>query len=376
MDLALQASRRSAAAGLRPVANLLAFIIRFLEVTMPCRSRRLRVLAPLVALGLLVTNAMAEAVRVRLDWTPWGDSAPFHLAQQSGLFKTHGLEVSIDDGNGSVSTVQIVGNGDYDVGHASLAPMIIARAKGLRVKAIAGFVQQNDIGLLVPRDGPIRGVADLRGRTIVFTAGSLEAPFIDAFLASGRLKRDDVSLLNVDAAAKTGMYMTGRADAALSSVPFFLAVVENRRPSTAVRFVDAGLQFPSFGLFATDAAIATRRDALRRFTSVVAGCWAFILAGHEDEAVTAITAARPQSKLDPKVLRQQIDTLRDYASTDAVRGLAFGTMALADWQQAVTTLAGGGLIDKAVDPHDLFTNDLIDPVIVREAGTELRSSGR
>lgn len=330
-------------------------------------------LLPIFALQLFATQAIAaDPIRVRLDWTPWGDQAPFHLAQESGLFKKYGLDVSIDDGNGSVATVQIVGNGEYDVGHASLAPMAIARSKGLPVKAIAGFVQQNDIGLLVPKDGGIKSVADLKGKKIVFTAGSLEAPFIDRFLASGNLKRDDVELLNVDAAGKAGMYMTGRTDAAFSSVPFFLAVVESKRPSSAVRFSDNGLQFPSFGLFATEQTINSKHDALKRFVSVVAGCWAYIFNGHEDEGVKAIMAARPQAKLDPKVLRQQIDTLKDYALTDAVRSLPFGTMALSDWQQAVTILSQGGLLGAPVDPKDLFTNDLIDPKIVADVGAALK----
>jgi NitT/TauT family transport system substrate-binding protein len=330
-------------------------------------------LLPVFALQLFAAQAIAaDAIRVRLDWTPWGDQAPFHLAQENGLFKKYGLDVSLDDGNGSVATVQIVGNGEYDVGHASLAPMAIARSKGLPVKAIAGFIQQNDIGLLVPKDAGIKSAADLKGKKIAFTAGSLEAPFIDRFLASGKLTRDDVELLNVDAAGKAGMYMAERTDAAFSSVPFFLPVANTKRPSAAVRFVDAGLQFPSFGLFATEQTINTKREPLKRFVSVVAGCWAYIFNGHEDEGVKAIMAARPQAKLDPKVLRQQIDTLKEYALTDAVRSLPFGTMALSDWQQAVTILSQGGLLGAPVDPKDLFTNDLIDPKIVADVGATLK----
>jgi NitT/TauT family transport system substrate-binding protein len=330
-------------------------------------------LLPVFALQLLVTQAVAaDTIRVRLDWTPWGDQAPFHLCQQSGLFKKYDLDVSIDDGNGSVATVQIVGNGEYDVGHASLAPMAIARSKGLPVKAIAGFIQQNDIGLLVPKDAGIKSAADLKGKKIAFTAGSLEAPFIDRFLASGKLKRDDVELINVDAAGKAGLYMTERTDAAFSSVPFFLAVVNSKRPSTAVRFSDAGLQFPSFGLFATEKTIATKHEALKRFVSVAAGCWAYIFHGHEEEGVKAIIAARPQSKLDPKVLREQIDTLKDYAVTDAVRSLPTGTMAQSDWQQALTILSEGGLLGAPVEAKDVFTNDLIDPKIIAEVGATLK----
>jgi NitT/TauT family transport system substrate-binding protein len=71
-------------------------------------------------------------------------------------------------------------------------------------------------------------------------------------------------------------------------------------------------------------------------------------------------------------LRQQINTLKDYALTDAVRSLPFGTMALSDWQQAVTTLSQGGLLGEAVNAHDLFTNEMIDPKIVADVSAALK----
>jgi NitT/TauT family transport system substrate-binding protein len=308
----------------------------------------------------------ADTLKVRLDWTPWGNQAPMHFAAQKGLFKKYGLDVTLDDGNGSVSTVQIVGNGEYDIGHASLAPMIIARSKGLSVKAFAGFVQKNDIGLLVPADSGIRSPADLKGKKIAFTAGSLEAPFIDRFLAAGKLTRNDVELLNVSAAAKAGTYISGGADGAFSSVPFFLPVASSKRPSTSLNFVDYGLQFPSFGLFATEKTIQTKADALRRFASVVSGCWAYILNGHVDEGVQAIIAARPQAKLDPDVLRKQIESIKAFAKTPATEKLPFGVMAASDWQTAIQVLSEGGLLEQKLKPDDVFTNDLIDKKIVAD----------
>jgi NitT/TauT family transport system substrate-binding protein len=308
----------------------------------------------------------ADRIAVRLDWVPWGSHGAIHLAAQKGLFAKHDLDVTVEDGNGSVATVQIVGNGEYDVGHASLAPMAIARSKGLSVKAIAGFIRQNDIGLLVPKESGIKSPADLKGKKLAFTAGSLETPFIDRFLAAGKLTRNDVELLSVDAAAKAGTYMAGRADGAFSSVPFLLAVVAAQRPSSSVNFADYGLQFPSFGLFATEKSIATKRDALRRFVSVVAGAWTYIIAGHTDEAVRAIMAARPQAKLANASLDQQIESLKGFAFTEATKSLPFGTMAASDWKDAVAVLADGGLVDRAMDPAAVFTNELIDTRIVAE----------
>lgn len=331
-------------------------------------SRR-SALASVLAFGLLGQAAhAADTLRVRLDWTPWGNAAPFHLAAAKGWFAKHNLDVKVDDGNGSVATVQIVGNGEYDVGHASLATMAIARSKGLPIKAVAGFIRQNDIGLLVPKDSGIKGPADLKGKKLAFTAGSLETPFLDRFLAAGKLTRNDVELINVDAAAKAGTFMVGRADGAFSSVPFMLAVVNQQRPAASVRFADYGLEFPSFGLFATEKTLNEKGPAVKRLASVVAGAWAYILAGHEDEAVKAIIDARPQAKLNPAVLRTQIDTLKDYVYTAATQGKPIGTMDARDWEQAISVLSAGGLIEGTAPSSGYFVDGMIDPAVVAEVG--------
>ena len=227
-----------------------------------------------VALSASAWAQNPEPLRVRLDWTPWGVHGAFHLAQQKGWYKQAGLDVSLEDGNGSVTTVQIVGGGDsFDVGHAALASVMIAREKGMPVKAVAVFARQSDIGLLVPADAGITGPAQLKGKKVAYTAGSLEAPFVDAFLAAGKLKKSDLELINVDAAGKASTYAMGRADAAFSTIPFFLPVVSQNRPSSAVRFADFGLNMPSFGLFANESKLAARRDAIARFASVTARAW-------------------------------------------------------------------------------------------------------
>lgn len=326
--------------------------------------RRLLSGAAALVLCAAATAAAAQSptpLKVRLDWTPWGVQAPFHLAQQKGWYKKAGLDVTLEDGNGSVTTVQIVGSSDaFDVGHAALASMMIARDKGLPVKAVAVFARQSDIGLLVPADSGIKGPGALKGRKVAYTAGSLEAPFIDAFLAAGKLRRGDVELVNVDAASKASTYAVGRADAAFSTIPFFLPVVSQTRPSSAVRFADFGLNMPSFGLFASEEKLKTRGDAIARFASVTARAWEYIYAGHEDEAVAAIAAQRPQARLDRKVLRGQIDALKAYFGTPPA-GARLGAPVPADWVQAVKTLSSVGLIGAEADPAGFYAVDMVHP---------------
>ncbi len=319
-----------------------------------------------VAAFVLAGAAQAqEKVTVRLDWTPWGIHAPFHLAQQKGWFKEAGLDVEVQDGNGSVTTVQLVGTGNFDIGHASLAPMIIARDKGLTVKAIASFARKNDIGLLVPKGSGIRTPKDLIGKKMIFTAGSLEAPFLDTFLAAGGVKREQVEFVNVEAAAKVSSYIAARADGVFSTVPFVLPAVAAQRASEAVLFADNGLQFPSFGLLANEDKIKSREAVLRKFASIVAGTWEYIYAGHQDEAVQAIIAQRPQAKLDAKVLRAQIDALQEFFNTPASQGQPIGVMMEKDWEVALKTMADAKLI-KGGKPGDFYTNSLLDLAMMRK----------
>jgi NitT/TauT family transport system substrate-binding protein len=328
------------------------------------------ILAAVLLLSVGVPDAFAqgaEKVTVRLDWTPWGVHAPFHLAAQKGWFRAAGLDVELEDGNGSVTTVQIVGQGRFDVGHASLAPMMIARDKGLPVRAIANFARKSDVGLLVPQGSGITSPKQLAGKKLVFTAGSLEAPFLDAFLATGGLKRDQLELLNVDAAAKTSTYLTGRADGVFSTVPFVVPIVAANRPADAILFADYGLEFPSFGLFATEDKIKQRGPALGKFASVVSGTWRYIYEGHEDEAVQAIIAARPQARLDPKILRGQIDSVKPFFLTKASEGKPIGWMMEEDWAAAVKTLASAQLI-KSGAAGEFFTNELLDQRRIAEVG--------
>lgn len=317
-----------------------------------------------------------ERVAVRLDYTPWGMHAPFHLAHSKGWFAERGIEAAIDDGNGSVATVQIVGNGQYDVGHASLGPMSIARGKNVPIRSIATLFGQNDICLLVESGAKIQAISDIRGKTIAYTAGSLEAPFIDRFLAAGGLSRQDLKLQSVDASAKVGLYASGRVDGIFSSPTFTLPQFQAQRPADVIRFADHGLDFLGYGLFATNEMIARRPEVLGRFASVVAGAWNYLFAGHEDEGVEAIMAARPQARLKPEVLRGQIEALRGYRALPGGQGSPTLAVSAAHWQSSLRILATARLVPSDARADGYFTNALLDAGVVGRLSSQESSHGQ
>ena len=335
---------------------------------MPAHTLSRRTLATgLLATPLLLRQARAQSavpLRIRLDWTPWGSQAAIHLASAKGWYKNAGLDVTIDDGNGTNQTVQMVGGGDdIDVGHAALSSMMIARDKGFNLRGIACYARNSDIGVMVPVDSGITQIKDLRGKRIGHTASSLETPFINDFLKSGGLTRADIELVNLDGAAKLAAYLSGKLDGAFSSIPFFVPAVQDKRASRGLLLSQAGLHLPSYGLFARDATIAAKKDALTKLVSITDGAWAYIRNGHQDEGVQAILGERPNAKLSGKVMRGQIDSFITFFPTDATKDAPVGNMTEADWAQAVSALKSANLLSKDFNPKDFYTNELFDKAL-------------
>lgn len=326
------------------------------------------VLATAFALSLCGQSASAadaaHTLTVRLDWLATGYQAPFFLAAEKGWFKKAGLDVSIQQGNGSATTVQLVGTGQFDVGHAALSNMAFGRSKGMPVVSIAGFFRKGDLALLVPVDSPIKAPSDAKGKKLVYTAGSLEAPFLDSFFAKGGLKREDAELLNVDASAKLSTYLSGTNDGVFSSTAFTLALV-NKRPTRPVLFADFDLNLPGFGLVTTQAKLKEKGEALKAFASIVAGSWAYVLAGHEEEAVQATLKAREQDRLNPDSVRGQLKDALPFLYTSATEKQPIGVQAEADWASAISLMEKAKVIEPGSKPKDYFTNEYLDLNLVK-----------
>ncbi len=324
------------------------------------------------AAAALVTIAPARAddaqkIAVRLEWLPTGYQAPFWLAVDKGWFKAAGLDVSIADGNGSVTTVQMVAAGQYDVGHAALSNMAVARSKGMPLVSIAGFLRKGDIALMVPKDSPIQGPKDLKGKKVIYTAGSLETPFIDSFLAAGGLTRNDVELINIDATAKIGQYLAGAADGVISAGEA-VALMEKQRPSRLILFADYGLNLPSMGLVASKDALAKKGPALRQFASIVAGGWTYILRGHEQEGIDAVLHSHPNARLDSGLLMDNLKVSLQFLTTPATKDMPIGMQSAVDWADAIAIMEKAKVIDPGTKPQDYFTNDYLDSKIIASIG--------
>jgi NitT/TauT family transport system substrate-binding protein len=326
------------------------------------------------AILLLLTRAAGATdegkLSFQLEWVTLGYHSPFYLANAKGWFKDAGLEVSITPGTGSNTTVQLVASGRADVGHASLSSMAFARGKGVPVIAIANFFRTGDICLLVPNESTITKVADLKGKKLIATAASFEAPFVDAFLATGGLTRSDVTLENIDYAARNGVYARGDVDGMFGTPVGSGVQLEKLRPSRCLLFAENGLNVPGFGLFATPTMLSRRGAALRSFASIIAGSWTYVISSpaHAEEAIDALMHARSNERLDRADMAKQLQASYRFLHSARTKQTPIGVQNSDDWADAIALMEKAKVIDPGTKPTDYFTNDYLDVNLIRKIG--------
>ncbi|MFC4275627.1 ABC transporter substrate-binding protein [Achromobacter aloeverae] len=314
-----------------------------------------------LAAGLALSPAAraADKLLVRLDFSPWGMHGAMHLALQKGWFKQAGLEVEVQDGTGTINTLQLLAAGQVDVGQVALGTMAVAKENGLDLMSIAGFARTGDLAVLMDEKQGVKSPKDLAGKKIVCFTTSPWAPFIDPFLKVNGLSRSEVSVVMVAPSAMVSTYASGNSDGLMTQAPFGQPMVRKTRPASALLLADSGISFPSYGLVATPSTIKDKGEALRKFVDVQLRAWKYIYDGHIDEAVAAIIADRPNAKLDPDVLREQLQAYRPFFESPSKPGLAFGVQTDADWKAAIETLEKTGQIKPGRVPADYYTNALL-----------------
>lgn len=320
---------------------------------------------PLIGLGRSARSQTADALSVRVDFVPWGVHAPLHLAQVKGWLKEDGLNVDIQDGAGTLSTINLVASGKVDVGFVQLGPMAIARASGLPVRSFAGYMRNGDLAVLVDSEKGPKTAKELAGKKIVCFANSPWAPFIDQYIKNIGLEKGSgpgqVNVVMVSPAALVSTYASGDADGFMSLKEFGEPLVMGVRPARSFLAVDAGIAFPSYGLIATDESLAKRAAALKRLSANQTRAWTYIFEkpANLDEAIEAMMAQRADKQLKPEVLKSQLVLSKQFIETSNTAAKPMGWQSADDWKLAVKSMSEAGLITADAKVEDFYTNDFI-----------------
>ena len=175
----------------------------------------LAVLAGLLSAGTVPANA-AEKLTVILDWFVNPDHGPLIVAREAGLFAAAGLDVELIEPADPNDPPKLVAAGKADLAVTYQPQLHLQVAEGLPLVRVATLVATPLNTLVVLRDGPVKTLADLKGRKIGYSVGGFEDALLGAMLARHGLKLTDVELINVNFSLSPSL-IAGQVDAVIGA---------------------------------------------------------------------------------------------------------------------------------------------------------------
>lgn len=313
-----------------------------------------------LALSAITAAAQAaEKVVLRTDYKFNGYVAPFALALEKGFYKEAGLDVSIEQGQGSSTTIQTIASGTDTFGLADAATAVVGiTAQQIPVKLLSVYTQAETMGLIYHPDSGFTGdLSEIKGKIVVSSAGTADLRMLEPALASVNLTQSDVQLQLVDANARVplflktpGSFLTGFATGDL------LRVRAHLPEAKYVPYTKYGIVAYGTGVIASNETIENKPDMVRSFIEASRKGWEAAVKD-PDAAVAASLKLFPD--LSAEMIHDGLKiALEEQLHTDATKGHPIGWTDEDDWVKMLDVLEKYASLQPK-EPSTYYTNDFI-----------------
>jgi NitT/TauT family transport system substrate-binding protein len=186
----------------------------------------------LAAAVLAGSAATAQETKVAIGISGWTGFAPLTLAAQAGLFKKHGLDVSIKKIPQKDRHLAIA-SGDIQCAATTVETWVVWNANGVATTQIFQLDKSYGADGMVVKPG-ITSIKDLKGKTVAADAPGT-APYFGLawMLAKNGLSIKDVKVVNLSpqAAANAMIAGTDGMDAAMTYEPYLAPCAPSPKPA-------------------------------------------------------------------------------------------------------------------------------------------------
>jgi len=272
--------------------------------------------AILVAVALLPGNAYAaDKLTVLLDWFVNPDHGPLIVAKSGGYFERAGLDVTLVPPADPSAPPRLVAAGQADIAISYQPNLHLQHKEGLPLTRIGTLVETPLNSLVVLADGPIKSIADLKGKKVGFSVGGFEDALLGMMLETHGLKLADIELINVNFSLSPAL-ISGQVDAVIGAFRNFELTQLALEKSKGLAFYPEEHGVPIYDeLIFVAHKDAVGDDRLARFIGAIEAATVY-LTNHPDAAWEMFIKAHPDLD-DTLNKRAWYDTLPRFSKSPA-----------------------------------------------------------
>jgi putative hydroxymethylpyrimidine transport system substrate-binding protein len=258
------------------------------------------------------------------------------MAQKLGYFKEAGLEVSIETPSDPSTPIKEVAAGRTDLAISYEPEVMLAREQGLDVVAVGALVNRPLTSMIWLKKSGIKGIGDLRGKTIATAGIPYQDAYLKTILARANLSPSDVKAVNVGFGLLPAI-IGGKAQAMLGGFRNVEGVdLRERGEHPVVTPVDK-LGVPTYDelvLVAQRKRLEEDPQATRLFLAALSrGTRAAV----EDPKAAAAAVIEANPDLEPKLAKAEVAATLPLLSRS-------GSMDPAEWTKFIGWMRDNGLI--------------------------------
>ena len=302
-------------------------------------------------------QAAAQTVSFGTDWKAEAEHGGYYQAIATGIYRGHGLEVTLRQGGPQVNHAQLLAAGrlDFNLAPNSFGPLNFV-AENIPMVAVAAIFQKDPSVLIAHPSQGNDSLSALKGKPIMIGSDTRVTSWM--FLKSKFGYTDDQIRPYTFSVAPFIADPKAVQQGYLSSEPFTLEA-QGVRP-VVLLLADAG--YSSYGsLIQTSEKLAQEKpDLVQRFVDASIEGWYSYL--HGDPAPANELIKRDNPEMTDALLAYGIAKIKEYGivvSGDA-KTLGVGAMADARWHDFFSTMSNAGVYPKDLHFRNAYTLQFVN----------------
>jgi len=333
----------------------------------------LRRVAAALAICLAAGAATAQdtTIKLTLGWKTQGSDAPFFLAKDKGYFKQEGLNVVIDQGEGSGATVTRIMSGAYDAGFGDMNA-IIQNASTRPADAPVMVYQlwnQPPFAIVAKATSGIKTPKDFEGRTLGGAQGTPTTRMLPVLAKANNLDLAKIKVSNMAPNLQEPMLLQGQMDAALvfNITSYFNLVLNRQDPDkdfTWISFGDYGLDLYSNGLMVSQKLLKENPKAVAGLVRAVNKA---VIEVGKDQDVGMKATINYDNLVDEKVEKRRLQySYEKLIVSPEMKEVGVGDLKDDRLKRSIAMVAAGYDLPRQPEPGEVFSRAFLPPKEERE----------